>query len=292
MNNKVIVSGFADEISSNFDEQLKTVTELGMHYICLRAADGKGIADYTVEEIQEKILPRLQKMGVKVSSLGSPIGKVGIEDEEGFQKQLVQLDTLCQMCGVLDCRYIRIFSFFMPEGKDPAAYKEAVMDKMEKFMEIGEKYGVTLLHENEKDIYGDIGTRCVEIMEKFAPRGMRSAFDFANFVQCGEDTEKCWEMLQPYVSYIHVKDAVTANRENVLCGTGEGKIKEILDRAINKEGYEGFLTLEPHLVTFSTLSSLETADTKDIIKKDKFRTGAEAYGAQYHALCEILDQIG
>ncbi len=290
MKDKVIISGFADEICTDFEEQLKTVTELGMGYICLRAADGKGIADYTAEEAEEKLLPRLQKAGVKVSSIGSPIGKVSIEDEEGFQKQLVQLDTLCRMCKILDCRYIRIFSFFMPEGKDPAAYRDAVLEKMEKFMEIGEKYGVTLLHENEKDIYGDIGTRCVEIMERFAPRGMRSAYDFANFVQCGEDTVKCWDMLQPYVSYIHVKDALYSNRENVLCGTGDGRIKEILDRAINKEGYEGFLTLEPHLRVFSTFSSLET-NTKDNLLRNRFQTGAEAYGAQYHALCRILDEI-
>lgn len=291
MNDKVIISGFADEICADFEEQLKTVTELGMGYICLRAADGKGIADYTLEEVQEKLLPKLQKAGVKVSSIGSPIGKVNIEDEEGYQKQLVQLDTICQMCRILDCQYVRIFSFFMPEGKDPADYREAVLEKMEKFMEIGEKYGVTLLHENEKDIYGDIGSRCVEIMERFAPRGMRSAYDFANFVQCGEDTVECWNMLRPYISYIHVKDALYSNRENVLCGTGDGRIKEILDQAINKDGYKGFLTLEPHLRVFSTFTSLEN-NAKDNLLRNRFQTGAEAYGAQYHALCKILDEIG
>ncbi len=291
MNDKVIISGFADEICPDFEEQLKTVTELGMGYICLRAADGKGIADYTLEEVQEKLLPKLQKAGVKVSSIGSPIGKVNIEDEEGYQKQLVQLDTICQMCRILDCQYVRIFSFFMPEGKDPADYREAVLEKMEKFMEIGEKYGVTLLHENEKDIYGDIGSRCVEIMERFAPRGMRSAYDFANFVQCGEDTVECWNMLRPYISYIHVKDALYSNRENVLCGTGDGRIKEILDQAINKDGYKGFLTLEPHLRVFSTFTSLEN-NAKDNLLRNRFQTGAEAYGAQYHALCKILDEIG
>ena len=119
MNDKIVISGFADEIDPKLDEQLKVVTGLGMNHISLRAADGKGIADYTVEEAKESLLPRLQAAGVKVSSLGSPIGKVGIEDEEGFEKQLAQLDTLCQICQVLDCRYIRMFSFFIPEGKNP-----------------------------------------------------------------------------------------------------------------------------------------------------------------------------
>ena len=54
----IYISGFADEISSSFDEQLKTVRELGMQYISLRSADKKGIADFTVEEVKTDLLPR------------------------------------------------------------------------------------------------------------------------------------------------------------------------------------------------------------------------------------------
>ena len=63
---KIIVSGFADEIDPQLDVQLKVVKELGMEYICLRAADGKGIAEYTVEEIKESILPRLQDRSMQL----------------------------------------------------------------------------------------------------------------------------------------------------------------------------------------------------------------------------------
>jgi sugar phosphate isomerase/epimerase len=291
MKKKIKISGFADEISADFDAQLKTVTALGMEYISLRSADGKGIADYTVEEIEEKILPRLKAAGVKVSSIGSPIGKVGVEDEEGFAKQLAQLETLCQICKVLDCRFIRMFSFFIPEGKDPEAYRDVVLAKLAKFIEVAKKYDVILIHENEKDIYGDVGSRCLDLMESLKDPAFQSAFDFANFVQCGEDTEKCWELLKDYIAYIHIKDAIATDKENVVCGTGEGKIKLLLDRAINQEGYEGFLTLEPHLVLFDSLASLETTDAKNIIKENKAKDGAEGYTMQYRALCEILDQI-
>lgn len=291
MKEKIMISGFADEISSDFDKQLETVTGLGMHYISLRSADGKGIADYTVEEVEEKLLPRLDKAGVKVSSLGSPIGKVGIEDEEGFEKQLAQLDTLCRICKVLDCKYIRMFSFYIPEGKDPEDYRETVIAKLEKFREVARKHEVTLIHENEKDIYGDIGKRCRVLMDALEDPYFKSAFDFANFVQCGEDTKECWELLKDTVAYIHIKDAVSTDKENVVSGTGEGKIKEILSQAINEEGYEGFLTLEPHLVLFDALASLETTAAENIIKENKAKDGAEGYTMQYRALCDILDAI-
>ena len=128
MKENIMISGFADEISSDFNKQLETVTGLGMHYISLRSADGKGIADYTAEEVKETLLPKLERAGVKVSSLGSPIGKVGIRDEEGFAKQLIQLDALCQICKVLDCKYIRMFSFYMPEGEKPEDYRDEVIE--------------------------------------------------------------------------------------------------------------------------------------------------------------------
>lgn len=291
MKDRIWISGFADEISSDFTEQLKTVTDLGMHFISLRSADGKGIADYTVDEVKEKLIPRLDEYQVKVSSLGSPIGKVGVEDEDGFSRQLEQLETLCRICQILDCRYIRMFSFYIPEGKDPADFRETVLKKMQQFLEIAKKYDVILIHENEKDIYGDIVSRCLDLMQELNDPHMKSAFDFANFVQCGEDTRNCWELLKPYVSYIHIKDAVSTDKENVVCGTGEGKIKEILDEAINRDGYEGFLTLEPHLVLFDALASLETTAAENIIKENKAKDGAEGYAMQYRALCDILDAI-
>lgn len=291
MKTDIKISGFADEISSVFVEQLETVKKLGMNYISLRSADGKGIAEYTPEEVTEKLVPKLEEYGIKVSSLGSPIGKVGVEDEEGFEKQLAQLDTLCQICKVLDCKFIRIFSFYIPEGKNPDDYKDVVIEKSKKFLEIAKKYDVVLIHENEKDIYGDVWARCKTLMEALDDPCYRSVFDFANFVQCGEDTEECWKELRPYIAYIHIKDAVTDDKENVVCGTGEGKIKEILTQAINEEDYKGFLTLEPHLVLFDSLASLEITAAENIIKENKAKDGAEGYTMQYNALCEILDTI-
>ena len=108
MKDKILISGFADEISSDFDAQLKTVTELGMQYISLRSADGKGIADYSVEEVRSLILPRLESARVKVSSIGSPIGKVGIADEEGFARFANYSAAVISACSAFLSRRARI----------------------------------------------------------------------------------------------------------------------------------------------------------------------------------------
>lgn len=290
MDPKIIISGFADEIHPDLDVQLKVVKELGMNHICFRAADGKGVADYTLEEVRDSIKPRLDAAGVKVSSLGSPIGKIDIDDEDAYARQLKQLDTLCQICNLLDCKYIRMFSFWMV-NKNPNEWKDEVLRKLKGFADIAAKYDVILLHENEKDIYGDIGSRCKVILDELASPHFKAAFDFANFVQCGEDTAQCWEMLKEHVVYIHIKDAIAGNKENVVCGTGDGKIPELLKKAIREDGYEGFLTLEPHLVLFATLQSLETEDASQVIATNKAKDGAEGYAMQYNALKAILEKI-
>lgn len=289
--NNIIISGFSDEIDKCFDTQLKTATNLGMEYICLRSADGKGIAEYTLEEFKSSLMPQLEKYNVKVSSLGSPIGKIKIDDEEGFQKQLDQLDTLCKIAKEVNCRYIRVFSFYIPEGDDFSKYSSEVIRKLSKFVEIAKQYEITLIHENEKDIYGDLKERCLEILKAIDSPYFRAAFDFANFVQCGEDTKVCYELLKDFIAYIHIKDAVSSDNDNVPCGTGEGKIEEILRQAIKEDGYEGFLTLEPHLVIFDSLKDLEIKDTSEIIKEAKAKDGADGYRIQYEALTNILNNI-
>lgn len=291
MMDHIVISGFADEIHPNLDQQLKVVKELGMHYICLRAADGKGIADYTLEEFQQNIQPRLEEAGVKISSLGSPIGKIDIDDQAAYEKQLEQLDTLCRICNSCGCRYIRMFSFWMPKDRNPDDFTEQVIEKLAGFAKVAEKYDVILIHENEKDIYGDIARRCKVILDRLASPHFKAAFDFANFVQCGEDTAECWELLKEHVVYIHIKDAVKSNNENVLCGTGDGQIPQLLKKIIREDGYQGFLTLEPHLVLFDTLQSLETEDASEVISHNKAKDGAEGYAMQYHALMDILNTI-
>ncbi len=291
MKENIYISGFADEISPDFTVQLKTVTSLGMHYISLRSADGKNIAEYTPDEVREKLMPRLAQYGVKVSSIGSPVGKVGVEDEAGFAEHLAGLERLCEICKLLDCRYIRMFSFFIPHGKDPDSYRDVVIEKLPSLPPWLKSTTSSCCTRMKKTFTATPAARCRVIFEALGSAHFSAAFDFANFVQCGEDTWKCWELLRPYIEYIHIKDAVSHDKENVLCGTGEGKIKALLTRAIRDEGYEGFLTLEPHLVLFASLQSLETEDAANIIKKNKAKDGAEGYAMQYHALREILDAI-
>lgn len=284
------VSGFSDEISSDFKEQLNHVTKLGMSYISLRGIDKKNINDYSIDEINSYVKPTLDDYKVSVSSIGSPIGKVFIDDEDGFIKQKEDLERLCQIANILDSKYMRIFSFYIPKDKNADDYHDEVISKLKEFVAIAEKYDIVLLHENEKDIFGDTDVRCLQILEGVDSEYFKAIFDFANFVQVNVEPIPAYKLLEDEIVYIHIKDALFDVNENVLCGTGDGNIKEILKDLISK-GFKGFLTLEPHLVMFDSLQDLELEAAADVIKTDKAKDGAEGYKMQYDALLEILKEI-
>lgn len=291
VNETLFISGFADEMTSDFEQQLIHCQNLGIRYLSLRGVNGKNIGDITFEEAQNQILPLLQTYDIKVSSIGSPIGKIALHDEAAFAKQLAMLKELCAIANLLSCRYIRIFSFYPEEGSNFDEAKDEVIAKLKQFVAIAESAGIILIHENEKDIYGDIARRCKTLFSEIISPNFKAVFDPANFVQMGEDAYECFDLLEDDIVYIHIKDACYADEQNVVCGSGDGKITDILRKAV-EDGYEGFLTLEPHLVIFDSLKDLELKDVHDIIKEDKGLDPVEAYDMQYTALLNILKTIG
>lgn len=279
----VKISGFADEIDPSLDKQLEVIKELGISLIEMRGVDGKGLVEYPLDEVR-KIKEKLDANGVKLSAVGSPIGKIKIT--EPFEEHFELFKHTVEIAKIMETPYIRMFSFFMPEGEEPEKYKEEVFRRLRMFVEYAKQENVVLLHENEKEIYGDIAVRCKEILDEFACDHFHAVFDFANFVQCKQDTKEAFEMLRPYISYIHIKDAMWESGQVVPAGYGDGNVKAILGELIGS-GYEGVLSLEPHLTDFTGFADLEQGEAG----KKAGMSGEEAYKTAYSALTKILQEL-
>lgn len=300
------ISGFADEISQDFDQQLKTVTDLGMKYICIRSVEHKALP----------ITPPRKCAPFFCRSCGPQAWAFPAWVRPSARWRWT-MKRLCQAAGAAGntLRNGQAPELFLhpdvqlphPKDADADRYTDVVLDKLRQFIRIAEKHDVVLLHENEKGIYGDTGARCKLLFDRLACPHFKAAFDFANFVQCEQDTAECWELLHDQIAYIHIKDALPGCLLNVPAGTGLGKIPELLRRAFCEEGYHGFLTLEPHLAMFDFFapgakggeSQKLQFENNPIIEKMKSemaepgrpKDGAEAYATQYHALVEILNPI-
>lgn len=274
------ITGFADEINKNMDTQIALLNQLGVKWIEFRSGDGINVADYTLDQAKA-LKEKLDANGIKISAIGSPIGKIGIEDD--FEPHLEKLAHVIEIAKILETDKIRMFSFFMPkEAADVSVYRDEVFRRTKAMIELAKQHNIILLHENEKGIYGDNGPRCLELMKEFFCDNYRCTFDFANFVQCGQDPLEAYEMLAPYVTYVHVKDARNDDHMVVPAGQGDGKLKEVF-ALLDKAGYEGFLSLEPHLTNFIGLQNLE----KDVQKRDR-DDGENAFCQAYDALVGLL----
>jgi sugar phosphate isomerase/epimerase len=238
------LAGFADEIDPDPDIQFRTLNELGIRFVEFRSAWDTNVVDLDNDQIA-RIKQKLASHGIRVSAVGSPIGKVGIDDD--FDAHLARFDRALWVADQLETTYIRLFSFFIPEADDPAAHREEVLRRMSALVVRSRGHDVVLCHENEKSIYGDVPARCLDLVESVGSERLRLVWDAANFVQCGvRPYTDGYARLRPYLEYVQIKDALFETGQVVPAGRGDGEIDQTI-RALHADGFEGFFSMEPHL---------------------------------------------
>lgn len=237
------LSGFGDEIDADPRIQVAVLQALGANHIDVRSAWGTDIVQMSDERLSELgVLFSSKEMGV--SAIASPIGKVDVELP--VEHEVERLRRAITAARALGAKYIRIFSFYY-EGRDAEEVRDDVITRMRTLAEAAEEAGVILLHENEKDIFGDIPSRVLDIIETVNSPALRVCWDAANFVQVGiKPFDEAYLALRPHLEYVHVKDALFADASVVPAGEGDGQVQQTID-ALRDSGYSGFVSLEPHL---------------------------------------------
>ncbi len=275
------ISGFSDEIAEQADEQFRVLRQLGISFFEPRGIDGKNISALTKEEVLG-LKEKMDRYGIKASSIGSPIGKVYLEDP--FEGHFEVFQGVVRTAKLLGAEYIRLFSFYHRGGQDWSAKERAlVLERLGRMVDYAKGQGVVLLHENEKGIYGDTADRCLDLMRELGCRHFRAVFDPANFVQCGQDTKEAYRKLKGHVAYVHIKDAFLRDGRVVPAGAGDGNVEWLL-QSLFADGFRGFLSLEPHLGSFTGLADLELGDQMVGLPEG----GEGTFTLAYRALDEIL----
>ena len=275
---KFILSGFSDEISNDFDIQLKKIKEMKISYIEIRVCNGRNIVEHSINEVKE-LKAKLDEMGIGVSAIGSPIGKIKIDDD--FKPHFELFKHTVDIAKVLNTKFIRIFSFYIEHGHIDEN-RDEVMSRLDRFKDYVDGTDIILLHENENRIYGDTPDRCFDIVKTMNSENFKLIFDPANFVQCGVVTyPDAYNMIKDHVIYFHIKDAIMESGEVVPSGAGDGHIREIIKELADKN-YQGFLSLEPHLDNFSGFLKIKEGDVEG--KAAKFRLAKDS-------LCSIVKAV-
>lgn len=272
---KVNLSAFSDEAASDIKGQISAMQLNGIKFTELRSISGKNVSEFTFDECKE-YLKEFNDNGIKVFSIGSPLGKVDIDTD--FDKYLDLVKKVCEIANVFGTDKIRMFSFFKAYEQ-----KEKVFEYLNKMVEVGNSFGVKMCHENEKDIYGDTAERVCEIMDNV--KGLKFVYDPANYIQVNEPAQKTLQLFHDKVEYFHIKDVINETGELVPAGYGDGDINSLvsmIDRNVT-------LTLEPHLAVFDAYAKIDNTEMKH---KFKFENNLEAFKFAVDALKDILIKNG
>ena len=268
---KYRLAAFADEVSSSVRGQIKAMKENGIEMLEIRGVDGTNIADITKEKAAE-VRSMLDDAGITVWSLGSPYGKIDLRDD--FEKHLDSFRHGLELADILGAGRIRLFSFYGAKNET-----DEVTERLGRFIDAASGTGLLLCHENEKGIYGETARECLTL-HKSLP-SIKAVFDPANFIQCGQETKEAWDMLEPCIEYMHIKDALPDGTV-VPAGKGVGDLPFLLGR------YQGeVLTIEPHLGVFEGFDKLESSE-KSKMCEYTYPTPEAAFKAAADALRALI----
>jgi sugar phosphate isomerase/epimerase len=315
---RVILSGFADEAASQKTavQQFAAFAALGLQYYTIRFIDvGEGVKNVmklSKAEIQ-KVRQLQNEYGLNVSSIGSPIGKVKLEDvEDGtknvyipFKKYLEQdVKKACEIAHAFETKLIRGFSFYHPKGTDPKDHLPKVVDQLGQIAEVCHRSDLTFGLEIEANLVGQDGHTLSEIYRQVNHPAMVLIFDAANVIVQGYTPAELFEQyeaMKPGMGWMHIKDyrkpekAVKgahvdeeAIKNFVPCDQGyaghEALLRDFatvipkIETKLRRRGVPGvFLDLEPHVKGGGQFGGF---------------SGPDGMGVALRALCRLLDYVG
>jgi 3-dehydroshikimate dehydratase len=267
------ISAFADEIDPNPQTQIDVLKKCGVRHIELRSILKTNVLDLTDLQVAE-LKSLLTKEDIRLSAIGSPIGKIKIN--QPFEPHLKRFQRAIELCRVFETPNLRIFSYYPPEGADWNEWRDEVFRRIGDEVTLAKQAGIRLLHENEHRIYGDSPERVVDLMKLFAGPNFVAVYDPANYVFCGYDPWEGWQATKQWTGHFHIKDWKSGEQHGSLAGAGQGRIPEVIAEAVAMN-YDGFATLEPHLLGGGPTGGV---------------TGPELFPKAVAAFKKILDQAG
>jgi len=269
----ITISAFADEIGPELKLQMDVCERHGVQAIDVRAIDGVNVSKIPTDKARQ-YRRQLDDRGFIVPCLGSPLGKVKLDDD--FDAHLDLLKHCIELAGGFGTDQIRVFSFYAPDGDDITRHRDEVMDRLGRMVDLAADAGVYLLHENEARIYGDVPQRVIEIRQAIDSPHLRLVFDPANYVHEGlKPYDDCWKAgLAEITDYFHIKDKVPGEAACCPAGEGAGQIEEICREIV---GEDFVMTLEPHLAKAGQFAGF---------------TGPDLFAKAVNGLKGILDRVG
>ncbi|MBL8855337.1 MAG: sugar phosphate isomerase/epimerase [Planctomycetaceae bacterium] len=315
---KVTLSGFSDEAAwdKTVDQQFSAMAALGLRFTSLRFIDmGHGIKNMMQLDDAEvdACVKKLAQYGLSVATLGSPIGKVKLLDEEDgtknryvpFAKYLAEDVThACRLANRLGTRLIRGFSFYHPKGSDPEQHLPQVIDQLGQIADVCAQHGLVYGLEVEANLVGQTGFWMARLYQGVGRDNLLLIFDAANLSTQGYSGQQVYEhylAMKPGLGWLHIKDYKHPGPVKRLEHVDEEALKHFVPADQGDSGHELVLRdLAHYLPTIrERLAKFSVADVfldlePHVRGGGQFGgfSGPDGFGIALRGLCRGLDYAG
>ncbi|TWU21496.1 Xylose isomerase-like TIM barrel [Novipirellula galeiformis] len=318
MTTPILLSGFADEAANEklAVQQYSAFAALGLKYYSIRFVDaGEGIKN--VMMLSDAEINHLVKMqsdyGLKVSSIGSPIGKVKLKDvDDGTANKFVPFDQYlkedvaraCDRAEAFGSKLIRGFAFYHPKGTKPEDHIDQVADQLSAIAEACDKRGLTFGLEVEGNLVGQSGRLLEAIAAKVNHPAMLTIFDAANIVTQGftaDETYGEYLAMKPSLGWLHIKDYHDPSPTGRIEHVDEASLSNFVPADVGDSGHEaimrdlkGFLP-ELHKRMIARGADGVFMDLEPHVKGGgQFGgfSGPDGFGVALRGFCRVLDYVG
>ncbi len=312
---QVILSAFADEAANQKTavQQFSALAAAGLQYYSLRFIDvGGGIKN--VMKLSKAEITKIRHLedeyGLNVTSIGSPLGKVKLVDEDDgtknsyvpFKKYLAgDVQRACELAHAFETKLIRGFSFYPPRGKNPNDYLPQAIDQLGQIAEACHRSDLTYGLEIESNLVGQNGQIMAEIYRQVNHPALVLVFDGGNIISQGYTAAEVFQQylaMKPGIGWIHIKDYRSPQPARRQGYVNEDALKHFvpvdigdsayavilndfreqipsLEKKLRRRGIPGvFMDLEPHLKGGGQFGGF---------------SGPDGIGVATRSLCGVLD---
>ncbi len=317
---QLLLSGFADEAANEktLDQQFSAFAALGLEYFTIRFLDAgagiKNVMALTDEEIA-LVKQKMDEYGMRVSSIGSPIGKVKLADvDDGtstpFRPITEYLETevarACRLAHQFDTRLIRGFSFYHPKGSELNPYLNQAVEQLGAIVDVCQREGLIFGLEVEANLVGQNGFVLADIHRQIAHPSLVLIFDGGNLVMQGFDADEVFQQYQamkPGLGWIHIKDfnLPPADPQHNGRHVDEEAVKDFVPADRGSSGHNAILRdLVSYLpVVQQRMAALDVpgvfADLEPHLKGGGQYggfSGPDGFGVALRAFCSLCDDAG
>lgn len=241
------LSVISDEVSQDFERVARFAKRMELDGIEIRTVWNLKPQDLVNKVGDLKKI--LKKYDLEVSAIASPFFKANIDSPEEYKEHIEILKRCIELAKSLDTNIVRGFTFWWKRPIEESI--DVIVEKFQKPLEIVESEGVILAIENEPSTSVRNGKELAFFLDKIKSKNVKALWDPGNDIwdPTGEiPYPDGYNFIRNMIVHIHVKDGKRLGKgecEFTPVGEGEVDYKGQL-RALVKDGYRGYLSLETH----------------------------------------------